>query len=250
MTASNASLAWLEARTLLWQWRGPLGAGLGLVLVNRLAALALPAGSKYVIDDVIGRGRTELLAPIALLTGGAIALEAATAFGVSQLSGLTAQRAITTLRGELQARIFGLPVGALDTMRSGALVSRIMTDPDQVHYLVGTGMVQLLSSVLTAGLAFGILFYLNPTLTAVLLAIVIAFGLGLSRAFGWLFPVFHGVSALTAELTGRLAEALGGIRVVKTYVAERREALCFTRESHRLLRAVARATTGVAVFSA
>jgi subfamily B ATP-binding cassette protein MsbA len=125
-----------------------------------------------------------------------------------------------------------------------------MTDPDQVHYVVGTGMVQLLSSVLTAGLAFGTLFYLNPTLTVVLLAILAVFGLGLTRAFGWLFPVFHAVSAVTAEVTGRLAESLGGIRVVKTYAAERREALRFTRESHRLLRAVARATTGVSVFSA
>ena len=250
MTSRGMSGAWLEARALLWRQRRALGVGLGLVVVNRLAALAVPTASKFVIDDVIGRQRTDLLGPIVLLTGAAIALEVVTAFGVSQVSGITAQQTVTTLRRELQARVVGLPVSAFDATQSGALVSRIMTDPDQVHYVVGAGMVQLLSSVLTAGLAFGILFYLNPTLTVVLLAILVVFGLGLTRAFGWLFPVFHGVSALTAEVTGRLAEALGGIRVVKTYVAERREALRFTRESHRLLRAVARATTGVSVFSA
>jgi len=250
MTSRATSGAWLEARALLWRQRRALGVGLGLVVVNRLAALAVPTASKFVIDDVIGRQRADLLGPIVLLTGGAIALEVATAFGVSQVSGITAQRAVTTLRRELQARVVGLPVGAFDATQTGTLVSRIMTDPDQVHYVVGAGMVQLLSSLLTAGLAFGILFYLNPPLTVVLLAILVVFGLGLTRAFGWLFPVFHGVSALTAEVTGRLAEALGGIRVVKTYVAERREALRFTRESHRLLRAVTRATTGVSVFSA
>ncbi len=250
MTSRGMSGAWLEARALLWGQRQALAVGLGLVVVNRLAAVAVPTASKFVIDDVIGRQRADLLGPIVLLTGGAIALEVATAFGVSQVSGITAQRAVTTLRRELQARVVGLPVGAFDATQTGTLVSRIMTDPDQVHYVVGTGMVQLLSSLLTAGLSFGILFYLHPTLTVVLLAILVVFGLGLTRAFGWLFPVFHGVSALTAEVTGRLAEALGGIRVVKTYVAERREALRFTRESHRLLRAVARATTGVSVFSA
>jgi len=242
--------AWLEARSLLWRQRRALGVALGLVVVNRLATLAIPTASKLVIDDVIGRQRADLLGPIALLTGGAIALEAATAFGVSQVSGITALRALTALRRELQARVLGLPVSALDATQSGALVSRIMTDPDQVHRVVDTGAVQLLSSMLTAGLAFGILLYLNPTLTAALLAILVVFALGLTRAFGWLYSVFHSVSALTAEVAGRLAEALGGIRVVKTYVAERREALHFTRESHRLLRAVARATTGVSVFSA
>jgi ABC-type multidrug transport system fused ATPase/permease subunit len=250
MTMRAEPSAWLEARRLLWAQRRALGMGLGLMLVNRISALVLPASSKYVIDDVIGKQRADLLGPIALLAAAAIALEAATAFGVSQVSGLTAQRAITTLRRELQARVVGLPVGVFDTTQSGTLVSRIMTDPEQVHYVVGTGMVQLLSSLLTAGLAFGILFYLNPTLTVMLLAILVVFGLGLTRAFGWLFPLFHGVSALTAEVTGRLAEALGGIRVVKTYVAERREALRFTRESHRLLRGVARATTGVSAFCA
>lgn len=250
MTSRGMSGAWLEARGILWRQRRALGVGLGLVVVNRLAALAVPTASKFVIDDVIGRQRADLLGPIVILTGGAIALEVATAFGVSQVSGITAQRAVTTLRRDLQARVVGLPVGAFDATQTGTLVSRIMTDPDQVHYVVGTGMVQLLSSLLTAGLAFGILFYLNPTLTVVLLAILIVFGLGLTRAFGWLFPVFHGVSALTAEVTGRLAEALSGIRVVKTYVAERREALRFTRESHRLFRAVVQATTGVSVLSA
>jgi ABC-type multidrug transport system fused ATPase/permease subunit len=250
MTSRGMSGAWLEARALLLRQRRALSVGLGLVVVNRIAALAVPTASKFVIDDVIGRQRADLLGPIALLTGGAIALEVATAFGVSQVSGITAQRAVTTLRRRLQARIVGLPVGDFDATQTGTLVSRIMTDPDQVHYVVGTGMVQLLSSLLTAGLALGILFYLNPTLTVVLLAILVVFGLGLTQAFGCLFPVFHGVSALTAEVTGRLADALGGIRVVKTYAAERHEALRFTRESHRLLRAVARATTGVSVFSA
>ncbi len=258
MTTRAASGAWHEALVgahscaplLLRRQRGPLSLTLALVVANRLAALALPASSKYVIDEVIGHSRTDLLLPIVLVAAGAVALEVASAFGAAQVAGLAAERTITELRRGLQARVVGLPVGRFDVTSSGALVSRIMADPEQIQHVIGSGLVQVASGLLTAALALGILCYLDLPLTAAVLVLLVVFTVGLARAFGWLYPAFHSVSRLTAELTGRLAEALGGIRIVKTYAAERREAYHFTRESHRLLRAAARALTGVSALTA
>ncbi|MGH7516869.1 MAG: ABC transporter ATP-binding protein [Gemmatimonadales bacterium] len=250
MRRGTSSGAWREARALLRRQRGRLTAALILVVANRVAALALPAASKHVVDEVIGRQRTDLLAPIALVACAAVAVEAATAFGASQIIGLAAHRTITELRRGLQARVLGLPIAAFEATQSGTLVSRIMTDPEQVRHVVGNGLMQLASGLLTAMLAVGLLFYLNPSLTALVLALLLGFAIGLTRAFGWLYPVFHALSHLTAEITGQLAEVLGGIRVVKTYVAERREAYRFTLESHRLLRHSIRARTGVSALTA
>jgi ABC-type multidrug transport system fused ATPase/permease subunit len=235
---------------VLYRHRGRLAAALALVVANRVAALALPAASKYVVDEVIGRQRTTLLAPIALLAGTAVAVEAVTAFGASQVVGQAAHRAVTELRRGLQARVLALPVGAFEAMQSGTLVSRIMTDPEQVRHVVGNGLIHLASGLLTAVLAVGLLFHLNPSLTVAVLALLLAFAVGLTRAFGRLYPLFRALSHLTAEVTGRLAEVLGGIRIVKTYVAERREAHRFTRELHRVLRHSIRARTAVSTLTA
>lgn len=249
MTSRSRSGAWLEARALLWRQRRALGVGLGLLVVNRLAALVLPASSKYVIDDVIGKQRADLLPWLIAGAGVAVLVEAGSGFGLSQVVGITSQRVVTELRRGLHARVVRLPVAFFDRTHTGVLVSRIMADPETVREVAGSGLISLISGLLTAALALGVLFSLNGPLTAMVMAILCVFLVGLTRGFGWLYPAFHAVSEVTAQMTGRLAEALGGIRVIKTYVAERREVYGFARESHRLFRVFVRAQTGVSVFT-
>jgi ABC-type multidrug transport system fused ATPase/permease subunit len=208
-----------------------------LVLINRGAALGPATASKIVIDRVIGSHRSDLLAPVALALIAAIAVEAASGFALYRAVGLASQRAVTRLRRKLQAHVLGLPVGFFDGSLSGGLLSRLVSDPDAVRDLLGPGLVQLASAVLTAVLAVALLLALDWALTAAVVAVLtvslVALLIGLSRLYG----AFNVTGELTAELTGRLAEVLGGIGVVKTFRAERREAYGLARESHRLLRA-------------
>jgi ABC-type multidrug transport system fused ATPase/permease subunit len=216
-----------------------------LVMVNRVTALGPAAASKIVIDQVVGAHRPELVPPLALGLVVAVAVEAATGFALYRSIGVASQRAITRLRTSLHAHVLDLPAGFFDGARSGGLLSRLMADPDVVRDVFGPGLVQLASGVLTAVLAVSLLLALDWTLTAAVTAILLASLVALSLGLARLYRAFHVTSELTAELTGRLAEVLGGIRVVKTFGAERREAHAFTRESHRLLRAFARAFGGV-----
>jgi len=249
MNTMQSVHAWREAKTLLWRQRGWLAAVFGLVVLNRLSALAVPVVSKTVVDDVAGAKRIELLTPAILLMGGAIALEAATAFGAGRLSEVGAQRAIARLRRELHTHVAGLPLPVLESMSSGALISRLMTAPDHLQLLIGSGMTQLITSLLTACLALGMLTWLSPGLTAGIAVLLLLFGLLLSRAFGRLFPAFQAATAGVADLTGRVADAMSGIRVTKVCVAERQETLRFARESHRLLRSIIQTATGMAAFA-
>jgi subfamily B ATP-binding cassette protein MsbA len=244
------SLAWQEARALVWARRGRLLLGLVLMLVNRLAGLVLPAASKYLIDDVIGRSRLELLSPIAWAVGAATVVQAVTSFGLSQILGVAAQRAITEMRRRVEEHVMRLPVRYFDTTQTGILISRVMSDADGIRNLVGTGLVQLTGSVVTAVLALGVLLYLNWHLTLVTIAVLAAFGGAMGYAFRTLRPLFRERGKLSADLTGRLNQALGGVRVVKTYTAERREDLVFTKGAHKLFRNIARSMTGVSATTA
>jgi ABC-type multidrug transport system fused ATPase/permease subunit len=235
-----------EATALLRRERTTLALLLGLMLVNRLGAFALPASAKFVIDDVIGQRRTGLLAPLAAIIALAVLVEAATGFVLYRLVGVVSQRVITRLRSSLQAHILRLPVRYFDDTKSGTLLSRVMADPESVRDVLGPGVVQAAIGLLTALVALGVLFSLDVRLTLLVLAVLLAFLAAMTRGFGWLYPAFIRVGEQTAEMTGRLAEVLGGIRVVKTHRAERWEAHAFTRESHRLLREYARAFTGAA----
>ncbi len=250
MRRGTSSGAWREANALLRRQRGRLTAALILVVANRVAALALPAASKHVVDEVIGRQRTDLLAPIAVLTCAAVALEAASAFGAGQLAGLAGQHAIAQVRRQLQERLVGLPLRRLDALQSGALAARLMADTEQLRYVVGSGVVQLASSLLTGVLALGLLFWLDPSLSLAVLVIVGLAVVALGGGFRWLTAALERVSRLSAEVTGRLVEVLGGVRIIKAYVAERREAHRFAHESHRLLRETVRALRGISVFNA
>jgi subfamily B ATP-binding cassette protein MsbA len=234
----------------MWQHRRSLSVGLVLMLLNRVSGLVLPASSKFLIDDVIGRGRGSLLVPLALAAGAATLVQAATSFALSQVISIAAQRAITNMRRRLQARVTRLPTRFFDATKSGVLISRIMTDAEGIRNLVGTGIVQLVGGVVTAVLALGVLFYLNWQLTAGTLVFLAVFGGAMAYAFTRLRPVFRERGELNAAVTGRLAETLGGIRVVKAYGTERREQQVFTRGVHRLFRNVARTITGTSAITA
>ncbi|MEK7667403.1 MAG: ABC transporter ATP-binding protein [Gemmatimonadota bacterium] len=246
----NWPSAWQEARQIIWRHRGYLAVGLAVMLVNRLAGLVLPTTSKFLIDNVVGKHQGELLVPLALAAGGATLVQALTSFALSQILGVTAQRAITDMRREVEAHVLRLPVRYFDSTKSGVLISRIMTDAEGIRNLVGTGLVQLVGGLVTATIALGVLFYLNWRLTASTIVILGVFGGLMAFAFSKLRPIFRERGQINAEVTGRLGESLGGIRVVKSYVAERGEQLVFTRGVHRLFRNIAKTITGVSSLGA
>jgi subfamily B ATP-binding cassette protein MsbA len=241
----NTASAWREARTLIWTYRSRLALGLVLMLVNRLAGFVLPGSSKILIDKVLGQGRADLLLPLALAAGVATLIQASTGFGLAIVMSIAAQRAITEMRKRVEAHVLRLPIGYFDSTKSGILISRIMTDAEGVRNLVGTGLVQLVGGLFTASLALGVLFWLNWQLTSITLVVIAIFGAVMFVAFRRLRPIFRERGEINADVTGRLAETVGGIRLVKTYTAERREKLVFARGVHRLFRNIARSITGV-----
>jgi subfamily B ATP-binding cassette protein MsbA len=242
--------AWAEAREIAWAHRGRMAIGLGLMLIAQVAGLILPASSKLLIDEVVGKHRADLLPWIALASGGASLIQALTSFANSQVLGVTAQRAITDMRKRVMEHVTRLPVRYYDSTQTGILISRIMNDADGIRNLVGTGLVQLTGGLVTAVIAFGVLLYLNWSLTLITLSVMAAFGIGMTLAFTRLRPIFRKRGQIQAELTGRLAETLGGIRIVKAYTAERRERLTFARGAHRLFRNIATTVTGTSAVVA
>ena len=242
--------AWAEARALIWAHRRRLGLGLGLMLVSRLAGIVAPLTTKWLMDDVIAHGRWELLPRIAMAVGVAAVVDAAASFANSQVLGVAAQRAITEMRKDVEAHVMRLPIRYFDSTKSGILISRIMTDAEGIRNLVGTGLAQLTGSIITAIIAVFVLFYLNWRLTTVTILILGAFGGGMATAFKRLRPLFRERGQINAEVTGRLAESLGGVRIVKAYTAEKREELVFAKGAHRLFRNVAQSLTGVSAVTA
>jgi ATP-binding cassette, subfamily B, putative efflux pump len=241
----NYSNAWTEARRLVWQHRNRLAIGLGLMLLNRIAGLVLPWSSRYLVDEVMLQRRAGLLGVIAAAVAGATIVQAVSSFGLSQILGVAAQRAITDMRKSIQGFVLRLPIAYFDSTKTGILISRIMTDAEGIRNLVGTGLVQLLGGLVTAAIALAVLFWLNWKLTAVSIIVLALFGGGMAYAFSKLRPLFRDRGKLNADVTGRLAETLGGIRIVKAYRSERGERLVFARGAHKLFRNVATTMTGV-----
>jgi len=244
------SSAWAEARKIIWGARWRLLLGSFLMLVSRLSGMVLPASTKYIGDEIFTNKRFELLKWIALAIGVSTLVQGLTGFALSQILGVAAQLAITNMRMRVQKHVERLPISYFDSTQSGQLISRIMNDAEGIRNLVGTGLGQLLGSVVTATISIGVLFYLNWKLTAATMIVLLAFGGALMYAFKVLRPVFRERSVITAEVTGRLTESLGGIRIVKAYTAEKREELSFTRGAHRLFRNIAKSVTGVWSISA
>lgn len=242
--------AWREARELIWARRGRLGIGLLLMLASRLSGLVLPASSKYLIDEVVGKGRHEVLPLLAFAVGTATVIQAITSFGLSQLLGVAAQRSITEMRRRVQRHISRLPVSYFDSTKSGVLISRIMSDAEGIRNLVGSGLVQLTGGLFTASIALCVLFYLNWKLTLITIVTLSVFGGVMAVAFKRVRPLFRVRGEINARVTGRLTESLGGIRVVKAYTAEKREERIFSKGVHELLRNVAKTMTAVSGVSA
>jgi subfamily B ATP-binding cassette protein MsbA len=217
--------AWREARLLIWAHRKHLAIGLLLMLINRLAGLVMPASSKLLIDEVIGNQRGDLLLPLALAVAAITFLQAITGFSLAQVVSIAGQRAITEMRKRVQEQVLRLPVSYFADTQSGVLVTRVMKDAEGIRNLVGTGVVHLVGGIFTALLALGVLFYLNWRLTAATLGILTTFAVLMAAGFKWLRPIFRERSKIEAEATGRLNQALGGIRTFKVYVAEPRERL-------------------------
>jgi len=237
--------AWREARALIWARRRRLALGLGLMGIGRVAGLILPASTKILVDEIIGGQRHELLWPLGAAVLAGTVIQAGTGFALSQLLGVTAQRAITEMRKTVQRHVERLPVSYFDSTKSGVLISRIMTDAEGIRNLVGTGLVQLVGGLMTAAIALGVIVYLNWRLTLVVLAVLLGFMTLMAIGFSRLRPLFRERGRINAEVTGRLAEALGGVRIVKAYTAEKREELVFARGAHRLFRNVAKSITAV-----
>src|SRR4051812_29206340 len=220
------------------------------MVVSRLADLVLPTTSKYLMDDVISQHHWELLPRLAMAAGAATIVSATTSFLISQVLGVAAQRAITEMRKDVEAHVMRLPIRYFDSTKTGILIARIMSDAEGIRNLVGTGLVQLTGSIMTAVIALGVLMYLNWRLTFVTIVILATFGGGMATAFKRLRPLFRERGQINAEVTGRLAESLGGVRIVKSYTAEKREEIVFAHGAHRLFRNVARSLTGVSSITA
>ena len=224
---------------------------LGIVLmgISRVAGLVLPWSTKFLVDDVITKGHRELLPKIILGVAIATLVQGVTSFTLTQLLSKTAQRMIADLRRKVQEHIGRLPVSFYDANKTGTLVSRIMTDVEGVRNLVGTGLVELMGGLITAVLALFFLFKISAVMTGVAFAFVVGFAIAANFAFGTIRPIFRERGKINAEVTGRLTESLGGVRVVKGYHAESREAGVFSAGVQRLLDNVLKTLTAVSLMN-
>jgi ABC-type multidrug transport system fused ATPase/permease subunit len=229
--------------------RGLLILGFGLMIINRLCGLVLPASTKYFVDYVAIAHKINLLTPIVLGVLAATIIQGLTSFTLTQLLSKSAQKMITELRRQVQAHIGRLPVSFYDANKTGALVSRIMSDVEGVRNLVGTGLVEFVGGLMTAAFALVYLIHTSILLTGVAFSILLVFGFGISKAFSTIRPIFRARPKITAEVTGRLTESLGGVRVVKGYHAEEREEGIFATGVQRLLDNVLKTLTATSLMS-
>jgi ABC-type multidrug transport system fused ATPase/permease subunit len=238
-----------EVWALIRPRRGLLALGFVLMAVNRLSGLVLPASSKYFLDNVIGKKQANLLTPIVLSILAATIVQGLTSFTLTQLLSKSAQRMITELRRKVQAHIGRLPVSFYDANKTGALVSRIMSDVEGIRNLIGTGLVDFVGGLMTAVFALIYLLRTSAMMTCVAFSIILVFGVGISQAFKTIRPIFRARPKITAEVTGRLTESLGGVRVVKGYHAEEREEKVFAAGVQRLLDNVLKTLTATSLMS-
>lgn len=229
--------------------QGQLLLGLVLIIIARIASLVLPASTRYLVDDVIGKKQYDMLNPLVAAVLLATIVQAGCSFALAQILSKAAQRLITEMRKKIQIHIGRLPVSYFDTHKTGELVSRIMNDVEGLRNLVGTGLVELLGGLLTAILALVVLFYTSALLTGLALVIVVGVAGVLLYFFNQLRPVFKERGKIQGEVTGRLQETLGGTRVIKGYRAEEREEEVFSKGVDRLLANILKSLTGVSAMS-
>jgi ABC-type multidrug transport system fused ATPase/permease subunit len=229
--------------------RGLLALGFLLMAVNRVAGLVLPASTKYFVDNVISKRQIQLLTPIVLAVLAATILQGLTSFTLTQLLSKSAQKMITELRRQVQAHIGRLPVSFYDANKTGVLVSRIMSDVEGVRNLIGTGLVEFVGGLMTAIFALVYLIHTSVMMTGLAFGILLVFAVGINKAFKTIRPIFRARPKINAEVTGRLTESLGGVRVVKGYHAEDREEKVFSAGVQRLLENVLKTLTATSLMS-
>jgi len=223
--------------------------GLVLIIFNRLSGLILPGSTKYLVDEVIAKSNLDLLYVILSAVGAAVTVQAVTSFFLTKLLSVEAQHLIAQLRVQVQKQVIHLPINFFDNHKSGELVSRIMSDVEGVRNLVGTGLVQLFGGVLTSIVALVILMNINAEMTLYAIVPMIIFALISIKAFSYIRPIFRKRSIINAEVTGRLTESLGGIRVIKGFHAEPQEVKVFEAGVMRLFNNVKKSLTSTSLIT-
>lgn len=235
--------------SIIWPRRKYLLVGLILIIISRFASLVLPGSSKILIDDVVPNGDLEKLKWLIIAVVGAIVIQAITSFALTQILSVEAQNLISKLRSQVQSHIVRLPIRYFDSAKTGELVSRIMTDVEGVRNLVGTGLAQMIGGVLTSIVCLILLITISPLMTLYVLAPVAIFGVISLRAFGKIRPIFRERGKINAEVTGRLTETLGGIRVIKGFNAELQEIRIFAEGVDRLFKNVKSSLTATSLIT-
>jgi subfamily B ATP-binding cassette protein MsbA len=240
---------WPEVWKLMRPRRGLLGLGFVLMVINKVAGFVLPYSSKFLIDNVVGKRQVTLLPALVTAVLIATLVQGVTSFSLTQLLSKAAQRLIADLRQQVQVHISRLPVSFYDSNKSGALVSRIMSDVEGVRNLLGTGLVDFTGGLVAASIALVLLLRISTPLTLIAVGSLGCFALALNRAFATIRPIFRERGKINAEVTGRLTESLGGVRVIKGYHAEEREEKTFATGVRRLLDNVMRTLTATSLMS-
>lgn len=233
----------------IWPRKGIVFIGLVLIVISRLASLVLPLKSKELLDEIIPNKDTEGLIALVLMVSGAILISALTSFALTRLLSVEAQLLISKLRANVQKHILSLPISYFDNNKSGALVSRIMTDVEGVRNLIGTGLVQLFGGTITAIISLFLLINISPSMTLFVLAPVVVFAIIALKAFSYIRPIFKKRGEINAEVTGRLTESLGGVRVIKGFNAEKQENAIFEKGVERLFLNVKKSLTATAIMT-
>ncbi len=239
---------WPEVWKLMRPRRGLLALGFVLMVINKVAGFVLPYSSKFLIDNVVSKGQIGLLRPLVFSVLVATLIQGVTSFSLTQLLSKAAQRLIADLRKQVQAHISRLPVAFYDANKTGALVSRIMSDVEGVRNLLGTGLVDFAGGLVAAGIAVVLLLRTSVPLTLIAVGSLGCFALALNKAFATIRPIFRERGKINAEVTGRLTESLGGVRVIKGYHAEEREESIFAAGVRRLLDNVMRTLTATSLM--
>lgn len=250
--AAKAKFDWKllpDVLALIKPRRGIIAIGFGLMVINRLSGLILPASTKYLLDDVILKKQIRLLPVIVAAVVTATIIQGLTSYSLTQLLSKSSWRMISELREKVQAHIGRLPVAFYDANKTGVLISRIMSDVEGVRNLLGTGLIDFAGAFMTAFFALAYLLKTSVSMTAVAFTVLVIFGLGLNGAFKTIRPKFRARPKINAEVTGRLTESIGGVRVVKGYHAEKREEEVFSAGVQRLLQNVLETLTATSLMS-
>ncbi|MCB0765335.1 MAG: ABC transporter ATP-binding protein, partial [Flavobacteriales bacterium] len=236
-------------RQFIWPRRKHVLLGLVLIVISRAAGLVLPGSTKILMDDVVANHDMDMLTVLLVAVVVALIVQSLTSYALTQLLSVEAQLLISQLRTKVQRKILSLPIGFFDNTKSGALVSRIMSDVEGVRNLVGTGLVQLVGGTLTAIASLIWLIHISPWMTLFTLVPVSIFAFLAMKAFARIRPVFRTRGVISAEVTGRLTETLNGVRVIKGFGAEEQENRTFESGVQRLFENVKTSLTATSFIS-